>query len=179
MPATSSLGRPIATAQPKTDAFPRGPSENTTSTAPPAEPPMKQQPVLPERWSELISRWKQAKPVQGRQFEEAIILEFSPALISLAVNPKSLAGKTLLQKEQFNGFLLQLRELFGFVGVLKIEPREASDSSQESPLESRQRAERDRKDQLILRAQNSTLARDVIAVFNGKIENIEIIDPST
>lgn len=135
---------------------------------------------FPASWGELIARWKQAKPLQGRQFEEAVSIEYSPSLISIAVNPKSLAGKTLLQKEQHAGFQRQLKEIFGFSGILKIEPRDSTPEAAaiESPLEVRQRGERERKDQIIQHAKGSPMVRDVIAVFNGKIENIEIIDPT-
>ena len=89
---------------------------------------------FPESWRDLVTRWKQVKPLQARKLEEVIPHEYSPQRIVLLVDENSLVGPTFLKEETRKKVALVLAKLFGFKGQLVVRSRSdvASSSSGEN-----------------------------------------------
>ena len=130
--------------------------------------------VFPESWAALVQKWKQLKPMQGRLVEEAVCTSYSPQAISLAINSTSMSAKTLMAKDEQQKVVAQLADLFSFKGTFKIETREGATAKQESPLEVRQREDKARQDDIRDKALHNPMTRDIVSLFNGKIESIEV-----
>ena len=112
--------------------------------------------------------------MQGRLVEEAVCTTYSPQAIALAINSTSMSAKTLTAKDEQQKIVTQLAELFSFKGTFKIETREGATAKQESPLEARQREEKVRQDDVRDKALHNPMTRDIVSLFNGKIESIEV-----
>ena len=165
-----AAGRGPAPGHPPAAAFTPTPSV----PAPVPSPPQAVAAVFPESWAALVQKWKQLKPMQGRLVEEAVCTTYSPQAIALAINSTSMSAKTLTAKDEQQKIVTQLAELFSFKGTFKIETREGATAKQESPLEARQREEKVRQDDVRDKALHNPMTRDIVSLFNGKIESIEV-----
>ena len=137
-------------------------------------------PAFPATWRELVEGWKRGKPLQARKLEEAHPLEYSAARIALAVPEDSFASKALLKSEEQARFRDQLRELFGFTGVLVVTPRASARAAAtaqaplpDTLLDTRSKEAGERREKLLDDARNAPFTKEVLAVLGGSIEDIK------
>ncbi len=139
--------------------------------------------VLPATWRELVDGWKREKPLQARKLEEVHPLEFSAQKIVLAVSETSYASKVLLQREEQAKIREQLKELFGFEGVLAIQGvtsiPEVSPKSEpalpETILTQRAREGEVKRQELYQAAESASFTKDVIRELGGKVETVRVL----
>jgi DNA polymerase-3 subunit gamma/tau len=178
---------PLETAHPPLELA----NDSAESTQIAAEPPKldgASHSMFPNSWRELVDEWQKKKPLQARIFEETYSISFSPEQIVIAVNQDTLAGMKLLNRDIQTKVVLQMRELFGFTGQLTVLNRQDADGlepsqlSSNAPMESvldAKRRERDvRRDEIRQELQNSFATKSVLEMFGGRIESIEVTDPS-
>lgn len=155
------------------------PAAPQAPAATPAAPPVAI--AFPANWRELVERWKQHKPLQARILEEAVNLRFEREAIHLAVDPNSMVASKLLDKDTQNRLKEQLRELFGFAGILnvferKVEeaaPRGAFSEAGQSLLDIKRREKEEERQRLTDELAGHPATREALEAFSGKIGNIE------
>ena len=140
---------------------------------------------MPATWRQMIDAWKQQKPLQARKFEEAHPLEYSRQRIVLAISDDGFASKSLLSRDEQARVKDQFRELFGFDGVLVIQPKTAATTAEvqgeapvplpETILAERGREAVDRQDRLIEAARNAPFTKDLLSTLGGKLEGVRIL----
>jgi len=140
---------------------------------------------MPATWRQMIDAWKQQKPLQARKFEEAHPLEYSRQRIVLAISDDGFASKSLLSRDEQARVKEQFRELFGFDGVLVIQPKTAATTAEvqgeapvplpETILAERGREAVDRQDRLIEAARNAPFTKDLLSTLGGKLEGVRIL----
>ena len=142
---------------------------------------------MPETWRLMIDAWKQQKPLQARKFEEAHPLEYNRQRIVLAISDDGFASKSLLSRDEQARVKEQFRELFGFEGVLVIQPKTtvvpvaaevlagATTVLPETILAERGREALDRQGRLVEEASNAPFTRDLLSALGGKLEGVRIL----
>ena len=151
------------------------PPEKATPIAPASEASA---PSFPPSWRHLVSAWKEKKPLAARVVEEAFLISYSAAEISLAVEEGSLSASQLLTQETQRQVVDQLRQLFGFKGRLSVvDKRTAAHHSEESLLQEQKRSKELRDAEMLSESENHPLTQKAIALFNGKVEKIELKHP--
>lgn len=145
--------------------------------AAPATPVAAVSPVsrLPESWRGLVEAWKQHKPLQARKLEEVHPLAYGPDRIAIAVPPNSMAAKVLLNSEEQKKLCEVFRELFDFQGLLEVSQQ--IETAPESILQERAREIAGARAKLVEDVKASTMTRDALAIFGGKVEGIRITEP--
>ncbi len=138
---------------------------------------------LPVTWRELVDGWKQLKPLQARKLEEAHPLAYGPDKITLAVSDASYASKVLLQREEQVKVREQLKELYGFDGVLTIQPMQASvapttavaEPLPDTILTQRAREGEAKRQELYQAAESANFTQDVVQKLGGKVEQVRVL----
>lgn len=168
--ATSSFGAGELSTSPQS-----GPS-----TQPSPNPPATlEKPLFPSSWRELLDAWREKKPLSARKLEEAHPITYGDTRIVLGINDKSYVSKALLQKDEQIKIREQFQELFGFSGVLVIEPLQGETPSSQLPknvLTERVEEAVDKRRSLIETARNAPFTQDLVAVLGASIEDISIVD---
>ncbi len=139
---------------------------------------------FPSGWRELVDEWKTQKPLQARVLEETFVINFGKDRITLAVDPGTMAGSKLLQAEARKKVQAQLEQMFGFTGVLEIQPKPQngvgdaemaeSDAGGESLLQTKQRERDLARASLKQQIQEHPITKELICQFGGTIEAIEL-----
>ncbi len=139
---------------------------------------------FPPDWRMLVEAWKREKPLLARQLEEVQNIEYSPEKITVLIDENSLSGRSLLRKEQQQKIAQQFLELFGFKGVFQILPKSQQpvETSEKKPnddpktiLEVKAREAEEKRALLIEQAKNNTHTKNILEVFGGVVENIEVL----
>jgi DNA polymerase-3 subunit gamma/tau len=168
--ATSSLGA---------GALPASPQSVPTSLPSPLPLATSEKPLFPSCWRELLDAWREKKPLSARKLEEAHPITYGASRIVLGINDKSYVSKALLQKDEQIKIREQFQELFGFSGVLVIEPLQGETPSSQLPknvLTERVEEAVDKRRSLIEAARNAPFTQDLVAVLGASIEDISIVD---
>ena len=136
-------------------------------------------PAFPSTWRELLDGWREKKPLSARKLEEAHPISYGPDRIALGVNEQSYASKALLQKDEQIKIRDQFQELFGFRGVLVIEPLAVGAAPVMLPknvLTERVEEAVDKRRLMIEATREAPLTKDLVAVLGASIEDIRISD---
>jgi DNA polymerase-3 subunit gamma/tau len=152
-------------------------SQSPQPLSQPASMPEKLQ--FPSSWRELLDAWREKKPLSARKLEEAHPISYAENRIVLGISDKSYVSKALLQKDEQLKIRDQFQELFGFAGVLVIEPLAGEASSAQLPknvLTERVEEAVDKRRSLIETARNAPFTQDLVAVLGASIEDISIVD---
>lgn len=131
----------------------------------------------PPSWKDFVDEWKTKKPLQARVLEETYALEYSPALIKLAVESESLAGQKLLHFDTRKKLTAHFEVLFGFKGLFEVVPKSElprQDAPHETLLETKQKVKAQARVDLRDLLENHPLTQEVLSVFGGTIESIEV-----
>ena len=168
--ATSSLGAgALSSSQQPAQSYQSSPNPPATS----------EKPLFPSSWRELLDAWREKKPLSARKLEEAHPITYGDTRIVLGISDKSYVSKALLQKDEQLKIREQFQELFGFSGVLVIEPLQGEKPSSLLPknvLTERVEEAVDKRRSLIETARNAPFTQDLVAVLGATIEDISIAD---
>lgn len=166
-------------------------------TPPPAAPVAPAAPVepfkigvFPPTWRHMVDGWRTKKPLSARRLEEVHAIEYGPSRIVLAVSEESFVSKSLLQKDEQVRVREQFKELFGFDGLLVVQPllKGATAAPQpagsvakstalpESVLDERSREADARRQKLKDDAQAAPFTQDLLRALGGTIEDVRIPD---
>ena len=132
----------------------------------------------------LVDEWRKQKPLQARVLEETFVVSFGTERIVLAVDPETMAGSKLLQAEARKKVQIQLEQMFGFTGIVEIQPK-ASTATQleqttpgealgESLLQTKQREKEAARSVMRQQIQEHPITKELISQFGGTIESIEL-----
>ncbi|MBP6217464.1 MAG: DNA polymerase III subunit gamma/tau [Oligoflexales bacterium] len=123
---------------------------------------------FPQSWQDLVQDLKKKKPLQARKWEEVHLIQYSAQKIVIAVSRDGIFGPRLLERDEQQRMLQDLREHFEFRGELKIvEKGEGVET--ESLLETRQREEKEKKERVVDEAVSHPITRGLVAHFSGSI----------
>jgi DNA polymerase III gamma/tau subunit len=189
--------KPVSGSQPVVRVAPsERPSVPPQSVVPPASvsaTPAAGSPSFPKRlpgtWRELVDGFKQLKPLQARKLEEVHPLTYGPDKIVLAVSDASYASKVLLQREEQVKVREQFKELYGFEGVLTIQPMAGATASAsasasavvaeapppETILTQRAREGEAKRQELHQSAESAQFTQDVVRTLGGKVEQVRVL----
>ncbi len=179
VPAPAPVTPPAATAPKQEVVESASVAPQSSAKEAPIEAPLPEK-NFPASWRELVDRWKEMKPLQGRVFEETYAFVYNADKIDLGVDPTSLAGGKLLQKEVQSRVLRQLQELFGFSGQLVIRPHQRedvvaieADQSQETLLDVKRREKDEARQKLREEIEQDPITQEALSALKGKIGSIE------
>lgn len=134
---------------------------------------------FPPTWRDLLDGWREKKPLSARKLEEAHPIAYGADRIVLGISEQSYASRALLLKEEQMRIRDQFHELFGFAGVLVIEPLAKDAAPAQLPqnvLTERVQEAVDKRRMMIEATRNAPFTQDLVAVLGASIEDIRISD---
>ena len=142
-------------------------------------PPVVAQQKWPNSWRDLVDSWKKTKPLQARIIEEAWLIEYSPDKILVAVDPSTMAGGKLLQRNIQLKVREQFELMFGFKGDFAAIPKSEEHSrslSEENLLEQRNREKSEERASIINDIGQQPVTLEAVSVFGTKVDSIQVYE---
>jgi DNA polymerase-3 subunit gamma/tau len=177
-PQQPVVQEPVKQPVPQQQPAPIATVESAPEPAPEPTPAIAETRALPDSWREMVDSWKTKKPLQARVLEEASLIEYSPAKITLEVDPNSMAASRLLTEEVRRKILAQFQDLFGFTGEFKIVPRassaEGGNAAAPSLLEIKAQEKEEAREKIREKAASHILTQEAVKIFQGKVGTIDV-----
>jgi hypothetical protein len=141
------------------------------------------QKAMPPTWRELVDIWKKHKPLQAKRLEDVHPVTYSSTRIELVIPGDSFLSAALLRAEEQKKLKDAFTELFGFSGTIVFSAKKQQPSTSETPQPSdlpetlasiQQRESIEKREKILVEAQNDPLTKDTMSLFNATIESIDV-----